>query len=79
MLPAYRSLEIDHEGNIWVEDYRRTAEDEWYQVFSAEGVWLGEVRVPTGRSRHRPNHMLPNDCDERAKTRHTSQPSGVTF
>ncbi len=59
MLPAYRSLEIDHEGNIWVEDYRRTAEDEWYQVFSAEGVWLGEVRVPTGRSRHRPKPHAP--------------------
>lgn len=45
-VPAYRSIELDHDGNIWVEDFLPTHAAKTYQVFTADGIWLGGVGVP---------------------------------
>jgi hypothetical protein len=51
--PAYSSLVVDSDGNLWVEGYRRTAlsagpdpkPTDW-SVFDPNGRWLGNVTVP---------------------------------
>jgi hypothetical protein len=50
--PAYSSLHVDPEGNIWAEEYRQG----WWAftdnvlrswtVFNPDGEWLGKVRLP---------------------------------
>jgi hypothetical protein len=51
-MPAYGSLLPDDLGNLWIEAYRfgdlpRTHSDHrLWSVFSSEGVWLGDVRMP---------------------------------
>ncbi len=45
--PAYSSLIVDAEGDLWVGDYaRRPATAERWRVFDPEGRWLGMVAVP---------------------------------
>lgn len=56
--PAFGSMRVDRAGRLWVQriDPRRTREDEFFDrpgdapapwdVFSAEGVWLGAVEQP---------------------------------
>lgn len=45
--PAYWSLEVDADGNVWLGPYRATliARDPWH-VFTAEGKYLGSIRMP---------------------------------
>ena len=48
--PAYRDLQVDAEGAVWVEAYRspRLGGDdpgEWH-VFGPDGAWLGTVHTP---------------------------------
>ncbi len=47
-IPAYRSLLVDTEDHLWVEQYRTGWEQErrWW-VFDPAGRWLGEPTVPT--------------------------------
>jgi hypothetical protein len=48
--PQLNSVDLDAEGNLWLErefgDPRAP-----YDVFSPEGVWLGQVTLPPGRQR----------------------------
>ncbi len=46
-LPAYERVLADAEGNLWVQDYgvRRDQPESW-NVFTAEGRWLGPVSAP---------------------------------
>lgn len=51
-LPILRSVQLDEEGNIWLEMYYHPGEDPPpYQVFKADGTWLGEVAMPPGLDR----------------------------
>ncbi|UCG87586.1 MAG: 6-bladed beta-propeller [Gemmatimonadota bacterium] len=48
-MPAYGTIEIDTEGNLWVADYRRPGDDgpRW-TVFDPEHRMLGTVQTPPG-------------------------------
>jgi hypothetical protein len=51
-VPLLRSVKLDAEGNVWVESYFHPGEDPPpYQVFRADGTWLGEVAFPPGFDR----------------------------
>lgn len=51
-LPILRSVQLDAEGNVWLETYYHSGEDPPpFQVFRADGTWLGEVRMPRGLDR----------------------------
>jgi len=51
-LPILRSVQLDSEGNIWVEMYFSPGEDPPpYQIFASDGTWLGEVVMPKGLDR----------------------------
>ncbi|MGE0158406.1 MAG: hypothetical protein AB7T31_03285 [Gemmatimonadales bacterium] len=45
-----RSLLLDTDRNLWVQEYRPPAEglSDRYQVFDSAGIWLGAVTMPTG-------------------------------
>ncbi len=46
-LPLVRSVHFDVEGNLWLEQYfHMGAPPAPFQVFSSEGVWLGQVTLP---------------------------------
>ncbi len=46
-MPAYRSLVVDTEGNLWVEEYRRPGDDQpRWTVFNLDGEMLGLVETP---------------------------------
>ncbi len=47
VLPPYRDILLDAEGNLWVERYPPPGEEraEW-NVFDREGAWLGTLRLP---------------------------------
>jgi len=46
-LPFTRAILVDESDHIWVEEYRAPWESEpTWQVFDAEGRWLGGVRTP---------------------------------
>jgi hypothetical protein len=46
-MPAYERLLVDDEGSLWVEDYRRPADEQpRWTVFDPQGVMLGEVETP---------------------------------
>jgi hypothetical protein len=48
-LPAYQSLLVDDEGNLWVEGYRLPWENRpRWEVFDPDGRWLGTVETPVG-------------------------------
>ena len=50
--PAYSSLHVDSEGNVWAEEYRQgwwAFTDNYprsWTVFNPQGEWLGAVRLP---------------------------------
>jgi len=48
-MPAYGTIEVDAEGNIWVADYRRPGDQtpQW-TVFNPEHRMLGTVQTPPG-------------------------------
>jgi len=46
-MPAYRSLVVDADGNLWVEDYRRPGDKQpRWTVFNSGGEMLGLVETP---------------------------------
>ena len=49
VLPPYSDTVLDSELNLWVEEFRVTADDptDW-SVFDNEGIWLGRVTLPRG-------------------------------
>jgi hypothetical protein len=59
-LPAYSAMLLDDTGHLWVEEFRwvvrnarspLTDPTRW-SVFTPQGVWLGQVEVPTGFVMH---------------------------
>jgi hypothetical protein len=44
--PAYRSLLLEQAGGLWVEDTGTGAGQSRWQLFSAEGRWLGPIDLP---------------------------------
>jgi len=57
-MPAYGGFLVDDEGNVWVRDYRAPGDPppSW-QVFDANGLWLGSVASIPGFS---PTHIGPD-------------------
>jgi len=46
-LPAYESLEVDSEGNLWVQLFEIPgAPERTWSVFASDGQWLCDVEVP---------------------------------
>jgi hypothetical protein len=45
-MPAYGSLLVDAEGNLWVQEYRIREEQPAWAVFDSDGRFLGTVDVP---------------------------------
>lgn len=51
-LPALRSIRLDKAGNLWVEPFFGAGIDVGpFEVFAADGTWLGSVPVPPGLER----------------------------
>ena len=51
-LPLNRSVQVDAEGNIWVEPFFRLGDPPTpHLVFAPDGTWLGEVSMPSGLDR----------------------------
>lgn len=46
-MPAFSDLAVDAAGNLWVEDYSMDDDNRW-DVFDPDGVWLGTVPLPPG-------------------------------
>ena len=49
--PAYAGIAVDDSGHVWIRDYvwpEDTATPQQWQVFDAEGRWLGGVSMPAG-------------------------------
>lgn len=47
--PAYRSFDLDAEGNIWVEEYPIPGLlEQWRSVFDPTGNYLGQIAIPAG-------------------------------
>lgn len=45
--PAFARVRTDTEGNLWVEEYGRPADEQSrWSVFDPEGRWLGTVQIP---------------------------------
>lgn len=50
--PQLSSVDFDAEGNLWLERFSKFGDPRApYDVFSPEGVWLGQVTLPPGRQR----------------------------
>ena len=51
-LPILRSIRLDATGNLWVEPFFGAGIDVGpFEVFAADGTWLGSVSVPPGLER----------------------------
>lgn len=51
-LPILRSIRLDAMGNLWVEPFFGAGIDVGpFEVFAADGTWLGSVSVPPGLDR----------------------------
>jgi sugar lactone lactonase YvrE len=49
VMPAFRSFEVDDEGNLWVEPYvARGDTARRYDVFDPSGRYLGQARSDVG-------------------------------
>lgn len=46
-LPAYGSILVDLAGNLWVQEYALSWSTAGWSVFDPEGLYLGDVAVPT--------------------------------
>jgi len=59
-LPALRSIRLDEAGNLWVEPFFGAGIDIGpFEVFTADGTWLGAVPVPSGLRRGFTADMAP--------------------
>jgi hypothetical protein len=48
-MPAFRSLSVDSEGNLWLEEWEDVGlEQGRFSVFRPDGAWLGYVEIPEG-------------------------------
>lgn len=48
-LPVLKSINLDADGNLWVEPHsRHGAEVPPFEVYAADGTWLGTVALPPG-------------------------------
>lgn len=47
-MPPFSSAQYDATGNLWVEQYAGRVEGETpvWSVFSPEGEWINDVRIP---------------------------------
>jgi hypothetical protein len=45
-LPAYRRIQVDAGGRVWIEDYRTGRDVAGWTVFDPSGLLLGRVDVP---------------------------------
>ena len=51
--PAFRTLEVDEEGNLWVREYDPPGDERsLWTVFDPEGAMLGQVELPEGLTVH---------------------------
>lgn len=51
-LPVLRSIRLDETGSLWVEPFFGAGIDVGpFEVFDADGTWLGSVSVPAGLNR----------------------------
>ncbi len=51
-MPAFRGLDVDRAGNLWLHDYPRPGlVSPGARVFDQEGRWLGSVMLPPGIKR----------------------------
>ncbi|WP_425153650.1 hypothetical protein [Candidatus Palauibacter sp.] len=51
-LPILRSIRLDEAGNLWVEPFFGAGIDVGpFEVFAADGTWLGSISVPAGLER----------------------------
>ncbi|HEX6041017.1 hypothetical protein [Longimicrobium sp.] len=51
--PAFADARVDAVDNLWVEEYRRPADEQpRWSVFDPEGRWLGTVETPAGLAVH---------------------------
>ncbi|MCY4510308.1 MAG: hypothetical protein OXG35_25605 [Acidobacteria bacterium] len=49
VLPVLRSVHVDAQGNIWVARFHQAGADPLpFDVFAADGSWLGAVSLPPG-------------------------------
>lgn len=49
VFPAFQALRVDADGNLWVEAYRRPADEQpRWSVFDGDGRWLGVVETRPG-------------------------------
>ena len=61
-LPAYRGLDVDRAGNLWLHDYPRPGlASPGARVFDSTGRWLGSVSLPAGIKRALSREPLPFD------------------
>lgn len=48
-MPAFRSIVVDSEDNLWVEEWEDVGLGQGrFSVFRADGAWLGHVGIPEG-------------------------------
>jgi hypothetical protein len=55
-VPPYSGMLVDSHGNVWVEQFRwflpnersPMAEPSFWSVFDSDGIWQGDVEVPSG-------------------------------
>ncbi|HUH13055.1 MAG TPA: hypothetical protein VMK65_08090, partial [Longimicrobiales bacterium] len=51
--PAFRALQVDEDGHLWVAEERRPGDERsLWTVFDGEGRMLGQVELPEGLSVH---------------------------
>lgn len=56
-MPAFRSIAVDSEGYLWVEEWEGVGLDQGgFAVFRPDGAWLGNVALPEGLPEGRGGH-----------------------
>ncbi|MCI0434498.1 MAG: hypothetical protein L0271_12785 [Gemmatimonadetes bacterium] len=64
-MPAYRGLDVDRDGNLWLHDYPRPGlANPGARVFDADGRWLGTVTLPAGIRRELSREPRPMDIGD---------------
>ena len=64
-MPAYRGIDVDRGGNLWLHDYPRPGlTSPGARVFDSTGTWLGSVSLPAGMKRALSREPLPFDIGD---------------